>query len=144
MSNNLSAETQNSFGPLYNKKKGKSRIPGRMHSNDKYFDTPKDIVNAFMQHFSSMYIADSRNADFASDALTNTQCINIKYISEKDIIDAIYKLKKNQRTSGHDQVPSFLIQDCSGALTKPLLTIFNLSIKTSVFPDVWKIAREPE
>lgn len=44
-------------------------------------------------------------------------------------------------TSGHDQIPSFLVKDCRYAFITPLLFIFNLILKTSVFPDVWKIAR---
>lgn len=44
-------------------------------------------------------------------------------------------------TSGHDQIPSFLIKDCSNIFITPLLTLFNIALRTSTFPDCWKLAK---
>lgn len=48
---------------------------------------------------------------------------------------------KNSFTSGHDQIPSFLVKDCKYIFSRPLTKIFNLAISSSIFPDVWKIAK---
>ena len=48
---------------------------------------------------------------------------------------------KNKQTAGLDNVPSFIIKDCANVLAEPLLYLFNLILKTSTFPTVWKVAK---
>ncbi|CAH1382936.1 unnamed protein product [Tenebrio molitor] len=45
-------------------------------------------------------------------------------------------------TAGPDLVPSFLIKDCDAVLAKPLTYeyIFNLILKSSIFPVAWKMS----
>ena len=49
--------------------------------------------------------------------------------------------RKNNLTSGTDQVPSFLLKDCASVVIKPLTFLFNLALSSFTFPNVWKIAR---
>jgi hypothetical protein len=44
-------------------------------------------------------------------------------------------------TAGLDGIPSFLLRDCAQIFVTPLFSIFNLIIKSSTFPTVWKQAR---
>lgn len=52
------------------------------------------------------------------------------------IVQASKKLK-NKFTMG-DHKPRFLLRGCFYPLLSPLLQIFNLSLKTCTFSDVWK------
>lgn len=60
--------------------------------------------------------------------------------SVNEVLLSLRKLK-NSFTSGHDDIPSFLLRDCASVFAYPLTYIFNLSLKTSKFPDIWKVAR---
>ncbi|XP_063902606.1 uncharacterized protein LOC135122335 [Zophobas morio] len=61
-------------------------------------------------------------------------------LPETNQLQAISKIK-NTCSAGIDQVPSFLIKDCSAAFLKPLCYLFNLSLNNSCFPNMWKIAK---
>ncbi|XP_063915315.1 uncharacterized protein LOC135131472 [Zophobas morio] len=76
--------------------------------------------------------------DFWPQGISNS-CINV-VISEDDVSRAI-KLLKDSQVAGDDQVPSFLVKDCSNVFVKPLMHIFNIILKTSCFPDKWKTAK---
>lgn len=44
-------------------------------------------------------------------------------------------------TKNPDQFPNFRIKDCSEVFIKPTTTILNLTLKTSTFPEEWKLTR---
>ncbi len=54
-------------------------------------------------------------------------------ISETELGDVVNKLKST--APGHDELKSSLLKKCLPYISKPLLHIFNLSIRTGVFPD---------
>lgn len=51
------------------------------------------------------------------------------------------KRLRNDGTCGHDGLPGFVVRDCAPVLAGPLAFIFNLILRTSQFPDMWKISR---
>ena len=51
-----------------------------------------------------------------------------------------FSLKTN-KSPGHDGISFNVIRSCFGPLSKPLLSIFNSSLQTEVFPEEIKIAR---
>jgi hypothetical protein len=57
-----------------------------------------------------------------------------------DIAVAIKKLKE-KLTADTDQVPSFVVNDCGSAFAESLFIMFNLILKCSVFPELWKESR---
>lgn len=127
------------FWSYVNNKKGTTRIPGTMYHNEVKIENPQDIVNSFSQFFSSVYLPSS-DASPSSDIISNLPCIHIDQLSKLDVMRAIKKLK-NKMTSGHDHVPSFLVKDCSNVFITPLLTLFNIALRTSTFPECWKLAK---
>ena len=48
---------------------------------------------------------------------------------------------KSKHTAGPVLIPSFLLRDCATCLSKPLHTIFNLSLNTHTFSHQWKSAK---
>lgn len=93
----------------------------------------------FANYFNSIYLQDN-DKSVHNDILNNMPNIDIHSFTEEDIKRSISQLK-NKMTAGHDQIPSFLVKDCSGVFIKPLTFLFNLALRTSVFPDCWKLAR---
>ena len=53
------------------------------------------------------------------------------------MIFAIKKLKSSL-TVGVDNVPSLIVKGCIDGFIYPLIILFNFSLKTNTFPDVWK------
>ena len=61
-------------------------------------------------------------------------------ITEAQVLKIITKLAKGKATGLHD-VPSRALKNCAEKITPSLSYIFNLSVRTRVFPDDFKIAR---
>ncbi len=60
-------------------------------------------------------------------------------INEVDVYELLKKLDTSKAT-GPDNISNALLKHCSLSLAKPLCIIFNLSLKTGVFPLMWKSA----
>ena len=104
------------------------------------YSTPYDIVTAFSHYFNSVYkqYFSVNSSNFDSHKIPQL-FINIPQITEEDIFRSLRSIKDSM-TSGCDNIPSFIVKDCAAIFAKPLLIIFNLLLKTSTFPTVWKKA----
>lgn len=132
-----------SFWSFVQSKRGETRIPGRVHNNEIFYESPQSIVECFRDQFSRVYndASDNSNSTFTNTSnLSNTLCVDIATISSSEVQAAIGKLK-NKLTAGDDQVPSFLVKGCSDIFLEPLSILFNLCLQTSVFPNRWKVTR---
>ncbi len=58
-------------------------------------------------------------------------------INEVDVYELLQSLDTSKAT-GPDNISNALLKKCSPSLAKPLCLIFNLSLKTGVFPKKWK------
>jgi len=99
-----------------------------------------EISNMFADYFGSVYLNSSNyiKPTFSSfDPNYYFSDVAVDKIFHDDIVCAIKELKSSL-TVGVDQVPAFIIKGCSEPLIYPLLILFNLSIKSNCFPDVWK------
>ena len=52
----------------------------------------------------------------------------------------VLKKIKPKFTKGTDNIPAFIVEDCAHIFARPLTIIFNLSLKSQKFPDVWKFS----
>ncbi len=48
---------------------------------------------------------------------------------------------KNPNSPGWDKIPTKLLKDTIKYINQPFTTVFNASLETGIFPDVWKLAR---
>ena len=60
-------------------------------------------------------------------------------INEIDVYELLKSLDTSKAT-GPDNISNALLKKCSLSLAKPLCLIFNLSLKTGIFPKKWKSA----
>ncbi|GBO25653.1 hypothetical protein AVEN_168383-1 [Araneus ventricosus] len=92
----------------------------------------------FADCFSSVF---KPSTDFDGNDECKTDCVGdlvkIENVTYDDVVLAISELKSSL-TVGDDNIPSFIIKRCSEFLIYPLLVLFNLSLRTKVFPEVWK------
>ncbi|GBM22882.1 putative RNA-directed DNA polymerase from transposon BS [Araneus ventricosus] len=109
--------------------------------NNVRYENDCDIANAFADYFSSVF---KPSTDFDGNDECNSNCvgdlIKIESVTYYDVVLAIRELKSSL-TVGVDNIPSFIIKGCTEFLIYPLLVLFNLSLRTKVFPDVWKQTR---
>ena len=136
------------MGNIVNPKKGKSNnLIKRITTDDdqSYFDNT-DIANALNKHFCTVgkktaaKIGDC-SANFAS-YLKNPvkKSFFFQQIEEHEIITEIKALKGN-KSPGHDGIKPSIIKATFEYLVSPLSHIYNLSINSGIFPDIWKIAK---
>lgn len=127
------------FWRFINSKRNSSRIPSEMCMNNTTLSQPNAIVESFCEQFSQEFHTSGVFSQI-NCAASDMPIISVEYVSEDDVAKAIRKLK-NKATAGDDQVPSFLIRDCSAVFLLPLKIIFNLSLQSATYPSAWKIAR---
>lgn len=159
--NNIKSDPKK-FWSYVNQKRKVSCIPGRMIYDNTVLSSSQDIVNAFASQFDSVFsasvnhICDSQcdsvlgNCDFCDKGCcpslhVNPVCDNLSVlhgfsIQECDILKAVKKIKCNT-VSGPDSIPAFLVVDCITCFVEPLCYIFNLILRKSVYPNVWKTSR---
>ena len=70
----------------------------------------------------------------------NTKKFDLLYITE-NITKKLLCCLDVSKAPGIDEIPSRFLKDGAEVLAKPNSDIINLSIKLSIFPDKWKIAK---
>lgn len=105
----------------------------------------QDAADAFAKYFSSVFQQDRPRLDAEAAARVahssgDSRTVSIPSINEVDFRAAIRRLKPRS-SGGPDGIPVFLAKDCASALLTPLLYVFNLSLKQSIYPSRWKKSR---
>ena len=108
----------------------------------------KDISNLMNEYFCSIgenlasKIEDAPNPFLAGDSVVNQKNTRFKFkhISTLDIRDAIAKLK-TAKSFGNDTISSYFLKLALPVMETSLAIMFNTSIETSQFPNLWKLAR---
>ena len=68
------------------------------------------------------------------------QKFSFKMMSEEAMLTSLNMLK-NGKAPGPDGVPTHLVKDAANFIAKPLMMIFNASLKQGIFPNIWKLAK---
>lgn len=99
------------------------------------------IADAFAIYFMNSYVpSSSSDIDFDLPSTSDNTSFHIDLITEEEVLSALKRLK-GKPTAGPDNIPSFILRDCCSVFTTPLTKIFNLCLRTSIFPDVWKLSK---
>ena len=69
-----------------------------------------------------------------------TNSIFIYPVTEEEVISLTMSLKRKP-TAGDDDIPENLVKQCMQLIKGPLVHIYNLSLNSGVFPDIWKITK---
>lgn len=102
--------------------------------------TNKDIADAFANYFQSVYAQPVPCIVSEPVSLETSYCLSINNIDENEYRQAVKKLKPS-KSSGPDGMPPYLLKGCAEVLAFPLCFIYNLILKTQIFPDLWKVCR---
>ena len=99
----------------------------------------KDIVNAFADHFASVYENKSNCLLNTLEEIPDFAELNITSFkfSILEILESLNNVDLSKGAGPDGLTPKFL-KNCFFSLSRPLWLIFNESIASGVFPDYWK------
>lgn len=134
------------FWNFVRRKKGINNLPTSMEYKSNQLTDGTCISEAFAEFFKDSYAPTDQNndspshppEDFTNNAIPLTLSCNQFTVDE---VETALKKMKPKNTMGPDKIPAFLIHDCATVLAPPLTILYNLSLKTCVFPEVLKKSR---
>ena len=144
---NSSKNLWKTFGKILNKNKHKRKSIGSLNIDGNSVTDPQLITESFNNFFSQ--IGEKLASKFSGDNNTDykrylgspaDQSILLHKISQKEIHNAIQNLK-NSSSSGPDEITSKFVKISAPILTPALEKIFNLSLKSGIYPHKLKIAK---
>lgn len=102
-----------------------------------------EAAQAFSSFFSSVFLPDAPVLDHENQNSPQNKTANMVHIDEmtmSDVETGINKLKPNSAI-GPDNIPAYIIKGCKESMKFPILHIFNMSLKTGIYPKRWKVSR---
>lgn len=107
-----------------------------LQDGDTIVSDPASIVEIFTKHFLSAY-SSSRDSGFPLRLAQIGDVIHTPNITVEDVTAAIRSLP-SKKSSGHDNIPCFIVKGCSAIFAPLLCHIFCLSLEERHFPTNWK------
>lgn len=125
------------FWKFVNSKRKCDQYPNTMSYMDQSSKESIDICEFFRDYFSKPY--DLVSEDVMEEGFSNVEGLDIPPILINETILSSYIKKLNNDTKpGPDNIPNIILKMCSSTLSSSISYLFNLSLKTGVFPDIWK------
>src|SRR5277367_257819 len=117
---------------------GQSAIP-TLHSEGISYETATDKAEVFKKIFASKSNIDDMSKIpplCSNDASTSLNNIKIR----AKVVKAKLLHLKSSKATGPDGIPARVLRECAGVLSKPLSSLFSLSLLHGVVPKEWKCA----
>ena len=119
--------------------------------NGRKYVRPDEIAEAFNEHFVTIGPKLASKIEAPTDADPMAYVRNVvkdkrlpkflfKHVEVSYVKQEINKLKTS-KSPGPDKIPIKILKDAVEIVSGPLTKIFNRSLDTGVFPDLWKLAR---
>lgn len=125
-----------SFWSIANNFKRSSTISDIMHYNDAELNNPSDTVNTFADLISKVYKPCTASLRLSSSTF-HTLLEDVLSIEQSDVSAKLRNLRINF-TAGCDNIPSGFAKICFNELVESLTIIFNFSLNSGTFTDLWK------
>ena len=109
-----------------------------MKWGSKSANTPTEVANLFNEFFASVFTAPSDLCDIESSADANIHLNDVSF-SITDIENLLSK-EKESSLACTDNVPPFVLSNCSSILAPVVYSLFTLLISHCHWPTVWKSA----
>ena len=119
-----------------------SLFPNVSNSSVSSFTDGIGVADRFAQYFQTVFNPSTNNDIFADTGCASSSfpLLAISQLENCDLEFGFGKLS-NKISSGPDLVPDFIFKGCKRSLIEPLTYLFNLSLKLSTFPSLWKCAK---
>ena len=118
-----------------------------MYLDDDIAMDPNKICDLFVKHFSSVFTpksSDSSSSCIQAPIVTRTHSethntLSMVNITLESVRHELKRLKIN-KGPGPDGIPPIFFRNCCDSLSLPLSIIYNKSLVSSTFPNLWKTA----
>ena len=100
---------------------------------------PVDKANALNDYFAAQWVTDDLSSPLPDVQGKTDQKLENFIIGEQEVHDLLTKLKVC-KTGGPDGLPNKVLRLFAPYIYIPLTKLFNLSLNTSTFPNLWKEA----
>jgi len=110
---------------------------------NKLISNPAEITDKLNTHFvSTVEELVKQKSNGSVYNLKIKQCPNSIFIYPvTEEVISLTKSLKGKPTAGDDDIPENLLQQCMQLIKGPLARIYNLSLNSGVFPDIWKTTK---
>ena len=123
------------FYKFINESKAPQMIPPNLKYLNRTSENYPQATEILADYFSSVY---TNFNHLYTPNIPTCNSINLPFlITSDDILQEISQLKSTC-SPGPDGLPSTLIKKCSHNLVTPLLKLFNHSLETHTYPNIWK------
>jgi hypothetical protein len=131
------------FFDFVNTKRKSNGYPHTMSSNGVTSSSPIEICNFFADKFQKVYRQSANNISNSNSSSSYPANDNILIQNLSLAIDDVFEAISNldiKKGPGPDLLPPVFLYNCINNLCSPLTHIFNRSLSTGIFPDLWKTA----
>lgn len=143
--NEISKNPNRFWAYIKDKKGGSSSFPATMTNGTVFTHDGPQICEMFASIFSSAF-SDAKathsapESDFLRNMKNNSLPLTAPVIGSENLLDKLKSLDL-RKGPGPDGIPPIFIYKCAPALVSPLTRIFNKSLSSGIFPDLWKKAK---
>ena len=124
------------FWSYVKSKSNSSRIPESVSCNGRFRNNVKDQTELFNNFFSEQF----SEASTYSIPINYQNDYNLNFsVSHRDVRHLLLKLNPN-KAQGPDGIHGKILKNCAVSLAYPLSLIYNMSYKTGIIPEEWKLA----
>ena len=114
------------------------RIPPILHNNLFILDC-KEKAKLFNDFFSKQCKLISNSSTLPNFYYHTDKRINAVIIKDDEILSLIRNINPN-KASGSDDISGHMLRLCDNSVVLPLKIIFENILKSSIYPDLWKLA----
>ena len=101
-----------------------------------FAESDQDIMNLFVKHFQSVYRPASLVNGSQHSTDDNMLMSNVT-LYKNEVLSALRSIDCN-KGAGPDMLPPMLLAKCTDVLVTPILSLFNKSLTTGIFPEACK------
>lgn len=115
-------------------------FPSKMYLDSSEGNNSESICNLFAAFFQEVYVTnseDERDIEYFDFFPEFPNDISVNQINIHDILNALNHLDI-AKGSGPDGIPPTFLKTLATELSAPLFWLFNMSLESGVFPQVWK------
>ena len=136
---NLSSKKYWSVLNQFLNKKKKPRIPPLRNSRNNLISETSEKADIFNQFFAKQCSVIETNSILPPETFLTNFRLDTVHFDEAKILTLIDELELC-KAHGWDEISVKMIKICGNSLVKPLIKIFEFSLDSNIFPEMWKKA----
>lgn len=142
--NMIESDTKQFWNFVKNMRRNDTDLPSSVAWDGRTANDGNEITNLFASFFESVYVANPICASsmHAQDK-TTTDGVDVGLselnVSYEQVLKELLKLDIT-KGAGPDALPNFFLKNCAAGLCEPITHIFDVSLKTGLFPSLWKLS----